>query len=674
MTLRGHLLVQFWALIIALACPFAAAAEPLAVSPPFRIQNPALEAADIAFKQAYRAQLRDDLIAFEAAARQVPPDHLLAGYLTYWRLRLQLRATDRPIASLDRAVRHFIDIDPQSIPADLLRRQWMLELAAREQWQDMLHHLPAWLRRNDTRVMCRAGQARLALGQEPGADAMQALHDDRDLGEDCGAFATALVAAGRLDHNRLRARMWLALERRDWASVRLLAEMLGSAPEAIDPAVSKPLPVLQQQQARGSAALARAPAQQRDALLIALVSHSRLHPEDAASWMGTLGDRLTDTEQRFVWSQIAASAMRDMIAPAFGFAQRALGSVADDVTRRWLARAALRQQDWPMLKTLIAEMAPATRRESTWMYWLARAQSATDEPAAARALLQKLAQRDDFYGTLAAEEFGRLVQVPPTSHQQPDALLLARVARLPGLLRAQRFYALGMLYQGNREWSLQLRERNDAELRAIARHACQLGLAERCVATAWQTRHVHDWSLRFLTPHRESIESTARKRALDPAWVFGLMQQESRFRLEARSGVGARGLMQIMPATGRWIARQQGIKGFHHTQLDEFATNLDFGTFYLQRVYGELDHSMVLASAAYNAGPRRPRRWQATLPGLVDGPLFVEIIPFSQTRNYVKKVLLNTAYYGATLEGRPQSLKRLLGNVPDRPFETVSTP
>ncbi len=640
---------------------------------PFRQTATDRSPADRAFLDAFRAQQSDRLIQFELAARQVPADHLLADYLGYWRLRLQLRSAGQPEASLDAAVRAFIRLNPKSIPGDLLRRQWMLKLAERGQWAEMLSHLPHWRRRNDTRVLCRAGQARMMLGKAPGSVAMRALQRDRDLGEDCGEFARLLLAREQIDSSFLRRRLWLALEVRDWKSVRLLAGLLGSDESQVEQSLKQSLALIQ-------AAVAPVPpanlddAIDRNTLLIALVSHSRPKPSEAAAWMASAGQRLTPAEQRFVWSQIAASAMRDMIPQAYDYAQKAVASGAHDITRRWLARAALRQQDWRLLDTFIHEMAPGTQTQSTWVYWRARAMLARGELNGGQALFEQIAERPGFYGALAAEELGRPVQLPIQQSPEPGAGEMAAATRLPGLKRAFKFYDLGLKYRGNREWSLQLRGLSDRRLLAVAALACQRQLAERCLATAARTRKLHDYQLRYMTPFRPTLEPLALSNGLDPAWVYGLIHQESRFDIRARSSVGARGLMQIMPSTGRWIAGRLGQQNFETAHLYHFATNVQYGTYYLKTVYDSLNNSALLASAGYNAGPRRPRYWQSTLPDTVDGALFAEIIPFAQTRQYVKKVLLNAAYYGSVFEGKPQSLKTLLGTVPKVPFKPSSIP
>ena len=203
---------------------------------------------------------------------------------------------------------------------------------------------------------------------------------------------------------------------------------------------------------------------------------------------------------------------------------------------------------------------------------------------------------------------------------------------------------------------------SDRQLLAAARWACQLGVLDRCVNTADRTVGEHDFSLRSVKPFYDELKPVAAGRDLDPAWIYGLIRQESRFIMDARSSAGAQGLMQIMPATGRWIARKLGVRNFRAAQLNELPVNLEFGTFYLRSVLDDLDGSPVLASAAYNAGPNRSRSWRSALPQTVEGAIFAEIIPFSETRDYVKKVLSNAVYYAAILGTEEQvSLRARLG-------------
>jgi soluble lytic murein transglycosylase len=251
---------------------------------------------------------------------------------------------------------------------------------------------------------------------------------------------------------------------------------------------------------------------------------------------------------------------------------------------------------------------------------------------------------------------------------------VAAVAALPGLQRALAFYDLGLRIEGNREWNFQLRELTDRQLLASAEHARQIGRLDRAIGSAERTRDEHDYTLRFVAPFSDRLKPTARSANLDPAWVYGLIRQESRFNLDARSHAGASGLMQLMPATARWVAGRMGMKDFRPGRVNDLDTNLQLGTYYLRMVLDELDGSPLLASAAYNAGPGRPRSWRGTLPQPVEGAIFAEIIPFHETRLYVQAVLSNAVWYATLFSGEPQSLRALLGTVSPHPASGQGLP
>ena len=231
-----------------------------------------------------------------------------------------------------------------------------------------------------------------------------------------------------------------------------------------------------------------------------------------------------------------------------------------------------------------------------------------------------------------------------------------------------------MRFEGNREWNFELRGVDPERLRSAAWWASKQGWLDRAINTDERLGADADATLRFPTPHADRLQVVAREQGVDPAWVYGLIRQESRFVAAARSSVGAAGLMQIMPGTARWVARQLGRGDFTVDQLDDLQTNLEFGTFYLKRVLDTVDGSALLASAGYNAGPRRARDWRATLTRPIEGAIFAELIPFSETRGYVKHVLSNTVDYAALATGQPQSLKRWLGQVAPGASTAVAMP
>jgi soluble lytic murein transglycosylase len=201
---------------------------------------------------------------------------------------------------------------------------------------------------------------------------------------------------------------------------------------------------------------------------------------------------------------------------------------------------------------------------------------------------------------------------------------------------------------------------------AAAELAREQRIYDRVVNTSERTQEAVDFSQRFIAPFEGQVMAQAQSINVDPAWVYGLIRQESRFIMDARSVVGASGLMQLMPATAKYVANKIGMTDFRPSNVNDFDINTKLGTHYLRMVLNDLGGSQVLASAGYNAGPGRPVRWRSTLTHPVEGAIFAETIPFNETRDYVKSVLSNATYYAAVFSGQPQSLKERLGHIEPR--------
>jgi soluble lytic murein transglycosylase len=276
-----------------------------------------------------------------------------------------------------------------------------------------------------------------------------------------------------------------------------------------------------------------------------------------------------------------------------------------------------------------------------------------------------------FYEMLALEELG-LPIVPPATPEPLTDLEKAAAQANPGLQRALAAINLGLRNEGVREWNYSTNLHtpggmSERELLAAADLACRWAVWDRCINTSERTKSQIDLTQRFPMPHKQAVVERSQAIGLDPAYVYGLIRQESRFIVEARSGVGASGLMQVMPATARWTAKKIGLTSFKPQQLNDRDTNIAIGTGYLKLVLDDFAGSMPLAAAAYNAGPSRPRAWrgQSGAPS-VEAAIWAESIPFTETRDYVKKVLANTTIYAAMLSGKTQSLKAKLGKVGPR--------
>jgi soluble lytic murein transglycosylase len=247
---------------------------------------------------------------------------------------------------------------------------------------------------------------------------------------------------------------------------------------------------------------------------------------------------------------------------------------------------------------------------------------------------------------------------------KPSEDEVTAAAGTPGLRRALAFYRLGLRYEGNLEWIWTVRDMDDVRLLAAAELARREGWWERAINTAEKTRTLTNMDLRYPTPYENLLRARAKEFDVDEAWVYGLVRQESRFNASARSSVGASGLMQIMPDTAKWIAGKLGIKGWRQGTETDPETNVNFGTYYLKEMLVRLDGSPVLASAAYNAGPGRAQNWRATVP--LEGAIYIDTIPFTETRDYVRKVMANTAQYARQFGRQMESLTQRLGVVQPR--------
>jgi soluble lytic murein transglycosylase len=219
--------------------------------------------------------------------------------------------------------------------------------------------------------------------------------------------------------------------------------------------------------------------------------------------------------------------------------------------------------------------------------------------------------------------------------------------------------AIGLRSEGVREWNFSLRGMSDRELLAAAQVACDREIWDRCINTSDRTKVDVDMAQRFPTPLRSEVVEASRQIGLDPAYVYGLIRQESRFIVNAQSEVGASGLMQVMPATAKWTAKKIGLP-FSPEMISDRAVNIKIGTNYLKLVLDSFDGSAALATAAYNAGPSRSRRWREGVS--MEVAAWAESIPFNETRDYVKKVLSNATLYSALMESVPTpGLKARMG-------------
>ncbi|MGH6636971.1 MAG: transglycosylase SLT domain-containing protein, partial [Polaromonas sp.] len=573
---------------------------------------------------------------------------------------------------------------------------WLLLLGQRRDWTAFAAEYPNYRMNDDREVRCYA--LLVEHLKNPALDARLAdevrknWQSQRDADDGCTAAAERLVGAKNLTPQDAWQKARLATEANRLRAARDAVQII--APEAVGLVTelsSSPSRFLSGKHL----ALRKT---RKEVITLALIKLATSDVESAAFQMESKwAVQLSPEEQNWVWGVIGKqAAMRMGTLPASEalqyFAKVSQDTDLTDEMLAWKARAALRagsQPDWPVVVTAINAMSEEARKDPTWSYWKARALLATAPPngpttvvtaqgvqtisiapqrAEALALMQSIASVRGFYEQLALEELGQKITVParpaPLTPEEKEA------ARLnPGLNRAAYAIMIGLRTEGVREWnySTNLHQRggmSDRELLAAAQFACDRQIWDRCINTSERTKLETDFEQRFPMPFREAVAKRSQGINLDPAYVYGLIRQESRFIMDARSGVGASGLMQVMPATARWTARKIGLEGFSVDQLNDRDTNITIGTAYLKLALDNLNGSMPMAAAAYNAGPGRPRTWRNG--HMLDAAIWAENVPFSETRDYVKKVLSNTTNYAAILTGQPQSLKARLGTVGPR--------
>ncbi|MFM2209726.1 MAG: hypothetical protein RIQ96_1369 [Pseudomonadota bacterium] len=602
--------------------------------------------------------------------------HILEPWAAYWELRARLDE-----ASAEQ-VRDFLTRWEGTYQEDRLRNDWLLVLGQRREWQAFAAEHARFRMNDDREVRCYAALVQ-HLGVVPGPGGGTPLaevvrsnwHALRDVDDGCTLAARHLIADKQMP----------ALDA--WRKARLAVEAnrpraAADAVETVAPKAAAAVAELNQSPTKFLTSRVTAFSQtRRELITLALIRLAATDLDGAARQLDAKwGPQLTPEERHWVWGVLGRLAAQRLDARALEhFAQVArLSDLSDDMLG-WKARAALRAgatPRWNQVFDAIRAMSPAGRQDPTWVYWRARALMAPGQTEQHRAeglaAMQSIASMRGFYEQLALEATGHKITLPPVP-APPTADEMAQARRHPGLQRALHAIAIGLRPDGVREWNYSTNLATpggmpERELLAAAQVACEREVWDRCINTSERTRTDIDVAQRFPMPFREQVVARSREIGLDPSYVYGLIRQESRFIMNARSHVGASGLMQVMPATARWTARKIGLTGFTPDQINDRDTNIAIGTGYLKLVLDDFAGSMPLAAAAYNAGPSRPRAWRA--PGgsgpVLEGAIWAENVPFNETRDYVKKVLSNATIYAAILSGQPQSLRARLGTVGPR--------
>ena len=541
----------------------------------------------------------------------------------------------------DAWVQQFLSQASDSAMAENVRNEWLKTLGARGQWD---------LFRQEFSKLNAAGVAQEVqcyadLSSGNYSKAAELVRVTGKLPAGCTRLVESAAASGRLNTNDAWRRVRGLLSNSQTTDARNLAAALGSPFEG---------------GAQGATEYS----------LLSVIGKDARKSASAAATLSDMESGLSREQRSFAWGVLGHHHAQSQNMPT---ALSYYGRVSDhkqltDEQLEWYARAALRLQRWDELASVIQHMPEKLQKDPTWQYWLGRSFAAQGKSSQAKEMYEKAAASGrNFYAVMAGEELGRRINTR-NNVSDADAKDVRRMSEDGAIKRALVLFKNSqsngdskMRRQAQAEWRFATRDFNEDNLLTAAQVAFDNQFYDMAINSADRTDHKLNYKLRYLSPFKDLTVRYAVQAGVDPAWVYGLIRQESRFVMGAQSSVGAQGLMQVMPATAREIA---GKIGMSSSELYTMDGNIRMGTWYMADAKRRLQNNEVMATAGYNAGPGRARNWQASSP--LEGAIYAETIPFTETRDYVKKVMTNATYY-ASLFNEPQtSLKQRMGTVPGR--------
>ncbi len=543
------------------------------------------------------------------------------------------------------------------------RGLWLDTLARRGDWQNYLRFFDD---RANTRLQCLSFQARLKLGELDGLT--------EDIGKiwlrgysqpsQCDpAFAYYLSS-----HEQPEEVIWARIEKAFKARRPGLALYLGKKLDADSRSIVETWYRAHQRPERELKQLAGVADNERNRVIIvhALDRLARKNSLKALESWDFVRDRFafSDEQKKQIDLRIALSSAYQHKPEAEALLSNLDPEAMNDQAYLWLARMQLRGRDWAGLLDTINRMPAHLQEENEWQYWLSRSMEAEGQLTGSLSLLEQLSDRSSYYGFLAADKLKREYRIEQEDAASPGIDEDAFLADKPHMLRARELYYLDRLVDAKREWFQALRQLDSDQIRQAATLASRWQWHDSAIRTVAKTEHRSDYSLRFPMPYKQQVLEHAQARELDPSLIYGVMRRESLFDPLARSSVGALGLMQLMPSTARNVARSLGMKRPRQADILSVDNNIRLGTTYLRTVMNHFDNNVALAAAAYNAGPNNVRKW---LPrdNVMSADLWVETVPFTETRNYVQAVLAYSTVFDRSL-GKDTLMSSRMGDIKTR--------
>jgi len=611
---------------------------------------------DDEFLQARAAYDRKNVIALSDFVEQLQnQNYLLAPYADYWLMLLNLKDAD------NQTVENFLNKYSEYPFADRLRGEYLKKLAKNLDWLSFSGEVVNY-QLQDPAVVCYAAEADSVAGDTSTLDAAKPLWmQSKEQPGNCSDLYDRMQVAGVLTEEDIWARLRLA-----FAESRIgLAKSIVKRSKTfeanqyglIDKVYASPSTVLAKKTISFKTRFGR------ELNLFALNRLAKTNTQQALSAFKKVEDLFQPDDKAYFYGRLALQAALQQEPQAVQWFKLADKTELNKDQLAWYARSALRESNWSEVLNAIAKMEPAQAEEGAWRYWKARALKSKNQTLEANTLFAKLSTERHFYGWLAQDELGGFMSAPSSTYKVTSSEV-EELENMPEFQRVEALQRLDFRWEAKAEWVQATKDFDDKQLLAAAEFATRKKWYDLAIITADKTTETHDFALRYPTPYRNLMRSAAGDQSVDEAWVYAITRQESRFMHYAKSGVGAAGLMQLMPATAKWAAPRTGISNYNSSMIHELDTNIALGTYYMRHTLDLMNGQEVMATAAYNAGPSRAKKWVAAVP--LEGAIYAETIPFSETRLYVQKVMANAHLYAPRLGLKAISLKQRLGIIPSR--------
>lgn len=615
-----------------------------------------VSAADRAFLRAFEAS--------EGTGDGQDPAQLEAHPLYPWlqARRLERALSTAPDTGLDARIEGFLNAHDRAPYTQALRRQWLSSLAARERWERLLAVQPQ--RPTADLRLCQWLTARLALGrtEDFARHAWAAWRNGRSMPGACDAAFDWLEAQGLLDQAAVTERLRLALDANAFGLARFLTDKLPESAQRVW--INARL--VRQRRGRFIERLIENPDAPVffDDLRAGLLAHARRNPEEAGGLLARLlaARSLSDSEQHALRRSVALAASWSRAPLALRLFRETPVEEHSEEALVWHARAALWAQDWREFRRVLRAMPASMQQDETWRYWRARMRVARGKARAEEAFAA-LAQERSFYGFLAAQRAGRAPILEPRPSKRVPAAQ-QQLAKLPAVQRARAWYALADDRRARAElaWAFAELDADGLEQAALMLH--DWGWHQQAIAWLARAGRWDDLALRFPLPYADSFERAAKEADISLVWLHSIARTESLYDTRAVSSAGARGIAQLMPTTAQRVAARQSLSYDGRDSLFDADTNLRLSAHFLHELLERFEQRWLFVVPAYNAGPGRIPVWlpEAALPA----DIWIENIPFNETRGYVRRALYHYVIIHWRLHGTPGDIGPLLAE-PVRP-------